>query len=259
MTAVKAFNAERFLLVWAIFIYVFFSMSGSKLPSYVLPMFPALALLMGRQMAGMESRRLFWLVAPVLPLLLLGAGLVKFLAKRADTPLREQMYGEYALWVMAALLLMSLGVAVALALLRRNRKQAAVLVLALSSLLAVQLGLSGYNVIARGRSAYHVADAVRPYVKKDMPFYSVLTYEQTLPFYLKRTFTLVQFQDEMAFGIMQEPHRWVPDLASFAKVWQAQPEALAIMEVEVYPLLVQQGLAMKIVYEDTQHIVVGKP
>ncbi len=47
-------------------------------------------------------------------------------------------------------------------------------------------------------------------------------YEQTLPFYLKHTFTLVQYQDEMAFGIMQEPWRYIPDYASFAKVWQAQ-------------------------------------
>ena len=92
-----------------------------------------------------------------------------------------------------------------------------------------------------------------------MPFYSVATYEQTLPFYLKRTFTLVQYQDEMAFGIMQEPQRWIPDIAGFAKVWQAQPEALAIMPVEMYPQLKQQDLAMKMIYEDTQYIVVSKP
>ena len=84
-------------------------------------------------------------------------------------------------------------------------------------------------------------------------------YEQTLPFYLKRTFTLVQYQDEMAFGIMQEPQRWIPDIASFAKVWQAQSVALAIMQVPMYPQLKQQGLAMKIIYEDSQHIVVSKP
>ena len=162
------------------------------------------------------------------------------------------------------MLLWSLGMAAALILLRRpnsvkEHKQVAVVVLALSSLLAVQLGMSGYNTIAMERSGYPIADAVRPYVKNGMPFYSVLTYEQTLPFYLKRTFTLVQYQDEMAFGIMQEPHRWVPDIASFAKAWQAQPEALAIMPVNVYPLVKQQDFAMKIIYEDTVHIVVKKP
>ena len=255
----KAFNPERFLLVWAVFIYVFFSVSGSKLPSYLLPMFPALALLMGKQVAEMSEQRLFWLVAPILPLMVLALGLAPFTARLADTPQQVQIYGEYAVWLVAAALLWLLGVASALVLLRRHNKPVAVLVLALSSLLAAQVGTSGYNTIAKERSAYLIADAIRPYARADVPFYSVASYEQTLPFYLGRTFTLVQYQDEMAFGIMQEPQRWIPDIASFAKVWQAQPAALAIMQLGIYPQLVKQGLAMKIIYEDSQHIVVSKP
>jgi len=297
----KAFNPERFLLIWVVFIYVFFSVSGSKLPSYLLPMFPALALLMGKQVAEMNERRLFWLIVPILPLAVLALGSAPFTARLADTPLQQQMYGEYANWLVAAALIWLLGTVSALVLLRRsnsnfnskvkqggdeqmtktvqvarlgvseeantvspmnwswNNKPVAVLVLALSSLLAAQIGTSGYNTIAKERSAYLIADAIRPYVKADVPFYSVATYEQTLPFYLKRTFTLVQYQDEMAFGIMQEPQRWIPDIASFAMVWQAQPAALAIMPVYMYQQLKQQELAMKIIYEDSQHIVVSKP
>ena len=43
----NGFSWQRFALVWAAFVFVFFSASGSKLPSYILPMFPALALLVG--------------------------------------------------------------------------------------------------------------------------------------------------------------------------------------------------------------------
>ncbi|MDD5180049.1 MAG: glycosyltransferase family 39 protein [Gallionellaceae bacterium] len=255
----KSFNPERFLLVWVVFIYVFFSVSSSKLPSYLLPMFPALALLMGKQLAEMTARKLFWLVAPVLPVALLALCLAPFTARTADTPLQVQMYGEYANWLVAAALVWFAGVASALALLRRSNKPVAVLALALSSLVAAQIGTSGYNTIARERSAYYVAEAIRPYVKPDVPFYSVSDYEQTLPFYLKRTFTLVAYQDEMAFGIMQEPQRWIPDIAGFAKAWQAQPAALAIMPVYMYPQLEQQGLAMKTIFKNTQYIVVSKP
>ena len=238
----RSFNAARFLFVWAVFIYLFFTVSGSKLPSYLLPMFPALALLMGKQLAEMSPRRLFWLIAPILPLTLLGLGFAPFTARLADTPLQVQGYSAYAYWLVVAALVWSLGVIAALVLLHQhNKKLAAVLVLAFSTLLAAQIGASGYNTIARERSAYYIAEAIRPYVKADEPFYSVDTYEQTLPFYLKRTFTLVQFQDEMAFGIVQEPYRWIPDYAGFAKVWQAQPAALAIMPVETYTRLKQMG------------------
>jgi 4-amino-4-deoxy-L-arabinose transferase-like glycosyltransferase len=43
--AANGFSWQRFALVWSAFIFVFFSASGSKLPSYILPMFPVLALL----------------------------------------------------------------------------------------------------------------------------------------------------------------------------------------------------------------------
>jgi 4-amino-4-deoxy-L-arabinose transferase-like glycosyltransferase len=255
----KSFNPERFLLVWAVFVYVFFSVSDSKLPSYLLPMFPALALLMGRQLVAMTPRRLFWLIAPMLPLAVLALGLAPFAAKLADNPLEVEMYGNYSHWLIAAAVVWLFGVASSLFLLHRGRKPTALLVLALCSLLTAQLGVSGHNTVARERSGYYVAQAIRPLVKPDEPFYSVQMYEQTLPFYLKRTFTLVAYQDEMAFGIMREPQRWIPDFKQFARVWQAQPAALAIMPVLVYPQLQKEGLAMKVIYRDTQYVVVSKP
>jgi 4-amino-4-deoxy-L-arabinose transferase-like glycosyltransferase len=255
----KAFNPERFLLVWAVFIYLFFSVSGSKLPSYLLPMFPALALLMGRQLAAMPAQRLFWLIVPLLPLALAALAAAPFTARTADTPLQLQMYGAYAHWLIAAALVWLAGMAAALLWLRRGRKPLAVLLLALSSLLAAQLGTSGYNTIARERSAHDLAEAIRPQVGMDVPFYSVHMYEQTLPFYIKRTFTLVGFQDEMAFGIMQEPQRYIPDVESLAKVWATLPAALAIMPTPDYPQLQNAGLSMKKIYEDAQYTVVSKP
>ncbi len=255
----REFSPERFLLVWAVFIYVFFSVSGSKLPSYLLPMFPALALLMGKQIAAMDARRLFWFIVPVLPLLLVMLGLAPFADRLADTPLQLQMYGEYSSWLVVAMVMWVLGVSVGLWLLWRASKSAAVVVLALSSLLSVQVGLSGYNTIARERSSYLMAEAIAPKIKPDAPFYSVYCYEQTLPFYLKRTFTLVDFQDEMDFGIKQEPERWVPNVEQLAKRWAGDVQAYAIVPTQLFYILQQQGLAMKEIYRDEQYVVVSKP
>lgn len=255
----KAFNPERFLLIWVVFIYVFFSVSGSKLPSYLLPMFPALALLMGKRLAEIRERVLLWQLSPALLAPVAVLGYAPFTAQLAGTPLQIEMYRDYATWAVVAALVILFGLISGMVLLARRKKPLAVLVVALSCLIGAQIALSGHNTVARWRSAYHIAESIRPYVKPDIPLYSVGTYEQTLPFYLKRTFTLVDYQNEMAFGIMQEPQRWIPDIASFSKIWNKQPAALAIMPVELYPQLTQQGLAMKIIFEDTQHIVVIKP
>jgi len=255
----KPFNAALFLLIWTVFIYVFFSISDSKLPSYLLPMFPALALLMGRRIVEIRERLLFWYVAPVVPVGLLFLVLAVNVGKFADTPNQIELYPHYSIWLVTASLILLTGLLGGMALLWKGKKPVAVLAIALTALLSTQIGVSGYNTVARERSAKHIAEAIRAEVKPYVPFYSVMTYEQTLPFYLKRTFTLVQYQDEMGFGIKQEPERWVPTLDAFVTVWAAQPEALAIMPVYVYPQLQQLGLPMKIIFADTQHIVVKKP
>ena len=260
----SAFNPERFLLIWVVFVLVFFSISGSKLSSYILPIFPALALLMGKRIAEIRERVLLWQIAPVFALVALSPGLLPGVMRRAESPLRLEIYENYLVWMIVAIVIWLCGLIAGMALLMRGKKLPAVLALALSSLLAAQIGLSGHDTLAQSRSSYHIAEAMRPYLKpaeggKDLPIYSVANYEHGLSFYLQRTFTLVAYQDEMGFGIMQEPQRWIPDIAGFAKVWEQQPMALAIMPVHIYAQLEQQGLAMKIIFEDTQYIVVSKP
>ncbi|MDP4028376.1 MAG: glycosyltransferase family 39 protein [Gallionella sp.] len=255
----RTFSPERFLLVWAVFIYFFFTISSSKLPSYLLPMFPALALLMGKQLAAMNTRRAFWLIAPVVPVLLALLLVVVYADRFADTPVQAEMYGEYAVWLSVAMLVWLGGMAAALYGLRRDHKASAIVILALSSLLATQIGASGYNTIARERSAYLIAEAIAPQIKPEVPFYSVRNYEQTLPFYLKRTLTLVDYQDEMAFGIGQEPHKWLPNVDVLAERWKTDAEAYAIVPVTQFHVLQGKGMDMKEIYRDHQLVVVIKP
>ena len=255
----KAFSPERFLMIWAVFIYLFFSVSGSKLPSYLLPMFPALALLMGQRMVKIRGRVLMWQLVPVIPVLLVLIVAAANIGRFADTPLQAELYPQYAVWLISGVSILLSGVLLAIWLLKRERKLTAVVLLAFSTLLCAQISLSGYNTIANERSAKHIAAAIKDYVKPDIVFYSVLDYEQTLPFYIKHTFTLVQYDDEMGFGIKQEPQKAIATLAGFAQAWRSQPQALAIMPVYAYPLAQQLGIEMNIIYRDTQYIVVKKP
>lgn len=255
----QVFSAERFLLVWAVFIYVFFSLSGSKLPSYLLPMFPALALLMGLHLTQISARRTFWLVSPMLPIVCMLLGGLLFVSDIAETTVEQEMFARYAWWLGAALGLWLLGTLTSLWLLWRDKKLHGVFVLALSTLIAAQIGISGYNELARNRSAYQMAEVIRPHVKAEVPFYSIYMYEQTLPFYIKHTMVLVGYQDEMAFGIQQEPQRWLPDMNAFVAAWKAQREALVIIPLDRFPELQAQGVAMKEIYRDEQFVVLAKP
>ena len=54
------FQPGRFLVIWAVLIFLFFSASSSKLPSYILPIFPALALLCAQHLLTLSGRRLSW-------------------------------------------------------------------------------------------------------------------------------------------------------------------------------------------------------
>ena len=64
-------SRRRFLLLWAVFGFIFFSAAQNKLPSYVLPLVPALAALMGVALA--EDKRARWvLVATAALLVFLG-------------------------------------------------------------------------------------------------------------------------------------------------------------------------------------------
>src|SRR4029077_14700063 len=53
-------DVERLLLIWIGVVLVFFSFSKSKLPAYILPVLPALALLMGRDVARRAHLDMKW-------------------------------------------------------------------------------------------------------------------------------------------------------------------------------------------------------
>ncbi len=54
------FQPGRLLLIWSGFIFVFFSLSSSKLPGYILPIFPALALLIAHYLERASFKSLLW-------------------------------------------------------------------------------------------------------------------------------------------------------------------------------------------------------
>lgn len=255
----QSFQVRRFLLIWAIFIYFFFSISSSKLPSYILPIFPALALLIGDLLVKLEARQIFWRMFPIVILAAIGLILSPFSVLFASDTVPLALYEKYRLWIVSAAAIWLVGSALALFWVWRQQVRRSLILFAFTALIAFQLILSGHESLAPSNSSNYLAEQIKPHLKPDVPFYSVNMYDQTLPYYLKRTFTLVAYQDELAFGLQQEPDKWIPDIPSFERKWRNQTYALGIMTPETFDSLRSQGLPMQEIARDTRRVVVRTP
>ena len=255
----EVFQAERFALIWAIFIFAFFSKSNSKLPSYILPMFPALSLLLGQTLSRSVARELkkyLWL-----PLLLWGALACAY-------PFVDRLVSEDlplpALQHMAVYLALGGGGFVLCAVLAwhflsRERVLPAIMLLAAGSLWGVSLASIGHDPFGQSKSSKALVQQLKGELWPDSEIFSVRMYEQTFPFYLRRPVIQVDYLDEFAFGQQAEPERAIATLPEFVARWQAAPHAMAMLDEQTFNELQQQGVAMKPVFHDDLRMVVVKP
>jgi len=169
------------------------------------------------------------------------------------------MMAAYGRWLSAAAAFWLAGTLVAIALAWRNRTIGAALVLSVTGFLAGMAALLGVENLSPANSAYQIAGQVRPLLSPGVPFFSVGMYEQTLPYYLDRTVTLVDYRDELGFGLTQEPEKSVPSLDEFEKRWKAAANAFAIMDPNQFDNLHREGLPMTVVARDTRRVIVRKP
>jgi 4-amino-4-deoxy-L-arabinose transferase-like glycosyltransferase len=286
-----AFAWPRFCLAWAAFVLVFFSISGSKLPSYILPMFPALALVLGWQLAVMPGRALAWLavVLAASTLVLWIAALVGYphLASRlADARTPHALYVALGPWVELGLGVAAAGYAVGAFLLWRDRdsgrglgaalhgsgsastapasvaRSLAVAVIAIATMLAMQAFFQGSDVFRATRSAADLVATLEkradPPYDRSAPFYQVRMYDQTLPFYLRRTTTVVAWRDELGPGLDLEPSLAIATVEAWASRWRGLRQGYALMSPQTWRALGAEGLPMTVVAHDSRRVLVER-
>jgi len=249
-------QSHRLLLIWAAFVFLFFSKSGSKLPSYILPMFPALALLAGDYLSRITARSLNkHLLLPVLFWLCIL--LLYPLARRFTGPdIPFAAIAPMARWLAVSSGFFLLCAACAWRYLRMERKLAAVFFIAMASVVSLTGAALGYDSYGQLKSSRALVAQLHPDAATSL--FSVRYYDQTFPFYLRRNVTLVDFVDEFELGERTEPERWIPTLDEFIVRWQAAPSALAMMTPDTYAELTRRGVAMRVVYRDTRRMVISK-
>lgn len=228
--------AALYCVLWSGVVLVFFSLSGSKLATYVLPMFCPLAILLARfcqQQIAAGSTAVFARVC----ISLIVASLIVVVGAFGTAAVLDRWEVGYivsrAYVGMAALA--ATGV-VALRLTRQRRLQAALAVLI--------IGVLGLQVIAmtgRGIAAHYRALGllIRQYAKPGDQVVVYRHYVQGIPFYAQRRTIMVGGWGELEFGRLQGDQRaffWPSD-AELLSAWSSGRRMLLVINrSELEPL-----------------------
>jgi 4-amino-4-deoxy-L-arabinose transferase-like glycosyltransferase len=255
----RAFQPLRVALLWSAFVVLFFSASGSKLPAYVLPVFPPLALVLGRYLLLAPERRLALWSAFVIPVAIALVVVAWRVPQTAKDEWTRALYAQAQPWAVAAAVMVLLGAILTTALLFARKRWPALAVAAFASIVLIDCGEEAYEELTPRQSGVEVAARMSAQSRPDSRLYSVGHYEQTVPFYLKRTLQLYDYEDEFETGQKAEPRLAKRELYEFPREWQRPGDALAIMQPRVYEQLKKQGLPMAVLHADPKRVLVRKP
>jgi len=195
----KAANTERraFLLAWTIAPYLVFSFLRTMLPHYILPAYPALAIICGASIdAAITDGRSFWKSAlgkaGLIVSCIAGAGIAAGLVAvvfLADLP--ELLWPNA---VLAGALLAMLTASIALFIRRRNAAASGTV----AAMMAVLLGGLSTAVAPRLEGMYTMKDLAleaAQLVKADTPVVAFRVRESSLVFYLRRPVIMTTSED----------------------------------------------------------------
>ncbi|CAN7362931.1 glycosyltransferase family 39 protein [Trinickia sp. LjRoot230] len=260
----NGFRPAMLLIVWSVFIFLFFSVSHSKLISYVLPIAPALALMLGAYLPYVS--RAAWhrhLLGYLALLAVLAIGAI-FIGRFGDARTPNALYVAFRTWVFVGI-----GVAAALtglALWLNRRPNVSVWPSATAFgaawLLLGTIAGTGHDVFGKQSSGALLAPAIKTALARlpaDAPFYSVALLDHTLPFYVGHTTIMVEDANELTFGVQREPQKWVPTVDEWIKRWDAERYGLALMTTSRYEDLAREHVPMRVIARDTRRVVVEKP
>ncbi len=266
----NGFRWRAFCLAWAAFVFAFFSASGSKLPSYILPMFPALMLVLGASLAEMPARRIAWLLGP----LAIGAvalaaavfvGFERLIPRVASPGQPAALFEAYVPWARAGSAIIAAAAVAGWWLLRRGddrSKTLGIAAVALGTLVGFQVLFVGHDVFRTTRSGYDILreakNARGAPLDASAPFFQVGSYDQTVPFYLGRTTTLVAFRDEFSMGLDMEPGLAIPTEAAWAATWADLKDGYALMPISDYERFAGEGVPMKVLARDPRRVLVSR-
>jgi 4-amino-4-deoxy-L-arabinose transferase-like glycosyltransferase len=220
-------NARFFLIIWASFIFLFFSKSDSQLIPYILPVFPPLALLMGSAYARFSeviSRPLKiegYAVAGTLAIIGAGAICYPLFAPRPEIS------------VLGGSIIGSIFIFEGLITFRNTSRYSPVLLFTGLLICSYTVGIAGppfvLSKVAEKKSLKELSLLVKNEAGKDAVIAS-FGLQQGLSFYTQRRVVIIGKLSEIEFGSREENQAtWFPDLQHFARMWDSPTPVFAVL------------------------------
>jgi 4-amino-4-deoxy-L-arabinose transferase-like glycosyltransferase len=259
----REFSSGWLLTCWFAVIMGFFSISQSKLPGYIIPVFPALAMLVGhhldRNLGPSNVLGLPWKLQAILFAIIGGLGFF-FLGEvsKQARPDEIESYAQYTYWVIAALIALITFSLLSFMQSKRNGLSSITSFAAGFFLCAIIAG-TGHETLGRAVSGIDLVEKVKVGIPEKVNFYSIRILDHTVPFYLGRTMIMVESPDELEFGVKQEPELWISSFAAFIQRWKEDQTAYALMVPEQYIELQKLNVPMQEVGRDSRRVIVKHP
>ncbi|HSW69093.1 MAG TPA: glycosyltransferase family 39 protein [Gammaproteobacteria bacterium] len=251
-TARKKHTVELFVLLWFVLIFIFFSIPKSKTVGYIIPVFPALALMVAHYLdqnlntvtSGFKAGIAAFIVlcffiliaaiaAPYVPSLhiptaaisyLTFAGMVFLIAGVAAYRLFKQQAFNKIIYCLAALACTSL------------------------------LILSASTSVVNDKSIKPIALYLKPKLTRNDEVVTYFKYYQDLPIYIERRITIVadwtapdiikkdNWLRELWFGMpFQNTKDWLIDDEAFWKKWNSQKRLFVVMNKNSYQAFLEKA------------------
>jgi 4-amino-4-deoxy-L-arabinose transferase-like glycosyltransferase len=257
-------SAQQFLWVWVAVILVFFSLSHSKLPFYILPLFPALALLLARAAVILPAAALTRRLGAIALMGLSGALLAQLvpIGEHASVSADAFHYTMTGLSIACALVALA-AFAGRLVLLRSQGdglgRSWAIHLLALAALCGWQILLMSLQPLAVNLSAASVARIIKLEMGPHTEVFTVSMSLRGLPFYLQRLVTVAaDTPDDIMPGVASRPEGYIAELGQFAQRWRAGNDEIAVMPFVSLAQLQATGLPFSELGREGKYVVIAR-
>lgn len=229
----EAHQPELFLFLWAFLIFVFFSFSKSKLIPYILPVFPPLAILIARYLRlALTSKPSLGIKMSYNSLFLLsnalGIGLIIF---TLFFPVPDITTTNLYLYLAAAALISGSVIGCYYGHHQVSKAITATFISAWLTLLLVMAAIPSIDA----RSIKPFATQLQQILKPQDEVVTFNQYYQDLPFYLERRVNVLNWRNELHYGMQhQETRAWMWDDNAFWERWHSKQRLFVVMDLKRY-------------------------